>query len=576
MSQTDDADYHFRISLSVLEHLGRNLYRSFITIVGEAISNSWDADANTVNIIIDREKGTLLVWDDGTGMTKDDFENKFLNVGYSKREEFGQKSDGGRPFIGAKGIGKLALLSCSKQVTVVSKTENTEFVGGLIDNEALDDAIQGDKETEDYALDTFDLSNFPQEVKEIKKGTAIFFDGINDGIKNRIPFIRQQIAKYFRFSRVDETFRIFVNKKEITHADLKSTFGKTEFLWKINGWDDTAYSHFEPLKEKFTANFEVDLPIGGYIASVVKPRDLSITGLDDRMGVDLFVNGRLRQRDILSLIKTARVGENYLHGQVFFDALDADGEDRFTSSREGVKEDDGMFRELRTVLRKDVILKIVSQWDEWRLENNEEGDDEEKKRKTPSQRRAISLLNYELEDYSETLYGNEKLQTWIKCFRKQAEFNIPSYVQMFLSENLLRKYIKDQSIGIKKTHNSTAEYFRGQHNKAKSQANINYPIREDGDLSYLAMSDLANMVDGPKKTNHAGLSHDATRYKPPRDTIAHTAFLNDDGKKLLTETYKNIVHRLNHLLRANGKQANVSEPDTKKGFWTKFKEKLKK
>ena len=44
--------FNFNISLSVLNHLGRNLYRSFITVIGEAISNSWDADANNVYITI--------------------------------------------------------------------------------------------------------------------------------------------------------------------------------------------------------------------------------------------------------------------------------------------------------------------------------------------------------------------------------------------------------------------------------------------------------------------------------------------------------------------------------------------
>lgn len=33
-------DYRFDISLSVLNHLGRNLYHSFITVIGEAISNA--------------------------------------------------------------------------------------------------------------------------------------------------------------------------------------------------------------------------------------------------------------------------------------------------------------------------------------------------------------------------------------------------------------------------------------------------------------------------------------------------------------------------------------------------------
>ena len=48
--------FSFEISLSVLNHLGRNLYRSFMTVLGEAISNSWDADAENVWIYIDREK----------------------------------------------------------------------------------------------------------------------------------------------------------------------------------------------------------------------------------------------------------------------------------------------------------------------------------------------------------------------------------------------------------------------------------------------------------------------------------------------------------------------------------------
>ena len=47
--------YTFNISLSILNHLGRNLYRSFITVLGEAISNSWDADAKKVWIYIYRD-----------------------------------------------------------------------------------------------------------------------------------------------------------------------------------------------------------------------------------------------------------------------------------------------------------------------------------------------------------------------------------------------------------------------------------------------------------------------------------------------------------------------------------------
>ena len=135
-------EYNFNISLSILNHLGRNLYRSFMTVLGEAVSNSWDADAHNVFITIDRDEKVLVVRDDGNGMTEDDFQNKFLKIGYSKRKDGNSHTNSGRPYIGRKGIGKLALLSCAQTITILTKTEHSELVGGVIDNSGLDQAIK--------------------------------------------------------------------------------------------------------------------------------------------------------------------------------------------------------------------------------------------------------------------------------------------------------------------------------------------------------------------------------------------------------------------------------------------------
>lgn len=70
MAKINSNDFNFEISLSVLNHLGRNLYRNFITVLGEAISNSWDADAKNVWIEIDKESTFFTIKDDGIGMTK--------------------------------------------------------------------------------------------------------------------------------------------------------------------------------------------------------------------------------------------------------------------------------------------------------------------------------------------------------------------------------------------------------------------------------------------------------------------------------------------------------------------------
>src|SRR6266498_1805716 len=102
----NDTDFSFAISLSVLNHLGRNLYRSFMTVLGEAISNAWDADAENVWIQIDKRHNSLIIKDDGIGMDSEDFQDKFLKIGYSKRKEGSTSIERQRPYIGRKGIGK--------------------------------------------------------------------------------------------------------------------------------------------------------------------------------------------------------------------------------------------------------------------------------------------------------------------------------------------------------------------------------------------------------------------------------------------------------------------------------------
>src|SRR5712692_5255272 len=152
--------FAFEISLSVLNHLGRSLYRSFATVLGEAISNSWDADAKNVQIYVDRNKNSFFIKDDGDGMTADDFQNKFLKIGYSKRKAGTKQSASGRPFIGRKGIGKLALLSCAEKIAVISKVKGGDYIGGVIDNSKLDDAITEDLTPQEYPLGGWKAATF--------------------------------------------------------------------------------------------------------------------------------------------------------------------------------------------------------------------------------------------------------------------------------------------------------------------------------------------------------------------------------------------------------------------------------
>ena len=70
-------------------------------------------------------------------MDANDFQTKFLKIGYTKRAKGKMRTPKQRPFIGAKGIGKLALLSCADRITVFSKKKGQSYIGGTIDNSGL-------------------------------------------------------------------------------------------------------------------------------------------------------------------------------------------------------------------------------------------------------------------------------------------------------------------------------------------------------------------------------------------------------------------------------------------------------
>ena len=176
-------EFNFNISLSVLNHLGRNLYRNFITVIGEAISNSWDADATNVWITIDKDNRYMSIIDDGVGMSDGDFQNKFLKIGYSKRKDNVIKSKNGRRFIGRKGIGKLALLSCAERIHIATKTTESFPVGGVIDNGELDKAITDDLNSQDYKLQPVSEA-IVSKISNLKSGTVICFENIPSDTKS--------------------------------------------------------------------------------------------------------------------------------------------------------------------------------------------------------------------------------------------------------------------------------------------------------------------------------------------------------------------------------------------------------
>ena len=196
------------------------------------------------------------------------------------------------------------------------KLEN-EFTGGVIDNSGLDAAILDNLMPEEYPLEELDFDLIADWEGSQPHGTIIVFEGLKENIKNTVQYLKKMLAMSFRFALIDKDFSIYVNDEMITVSDLQDLLSATQFIWSLNDYKDEFIDSCTNIAEGRICLYS-DLTIGGFLATVRKPSNLKIRGADERATVDLFVNGRLREKNILRHIPTQRITESYLYGHISF------------------------------------------------------------------------------------------------------------------------------------------------------------------------------------------------------------------------------------------------------------------
>ncbi len=101
------------------------IYKPFVKAFKELVSNAFDADADRVQIRLAGDFSSLEIEDDGRGLTPFEFRNDFTRVGGSYTRLREGLTPKGRPKIGSKGIGFLAVARYCSSMTVVSSTVRT-------------------------------------------------------------------------------------------------------------------------------------------------------------------------------------------------------------------------------------------------------------------------------------------------------------------------------------------------------------------------------------------------------------------------------------------------------------------
>ncbi|EFM9944500.1 ATP-binding protein [Escherichia coli] len=122
---------NFKTRARTLDLLGRQQIAGIPTAINELLKNAHDAYADHVDIDYFRRKNLFIIRDDGVGMSRTDFENRWLTLGTESKVQHTNASlppvDKSKKFrhqMGEKGIGRLAIASIGKQVLIITKAKS--------------------------------------------------------------------------------------------------------------------------------------------------------------------------------------------------------------------------------------------------------------------------------------------------------------------------------------------------------------------------------------------------------------------------------------------------------------------
>ena len=214
-------ELHFDVSTGLKRVLGRELITADEVAIFEMVKNSFDAGADQVNLFFD--ENSIIVADNGSGMTYDDIRGKWLFVAYSsKREEEPPKdfrdvvAKRGQ-YAGSKGIGRFSSDRLGRQIILQTRHEGAHStVHKLVINWHRFE--ENDKEHFDDIPVTYTEENafeLPPELqafgRALRHGTIIEVRDLRDSwSRSRLLSLKSSLAKLINpFG--DETDRFKIN-----------------------------------------------------------------------------------------------------------------------------------------------------------------------------------------------------------------------------------------------------------------------------------------------------------------------------------------------------------------------------
>lgn len=230
---------HFSVDTKLTRLLGET-YRSSEAALKELVDNAWDADARNVVIKLPDplSSESIIVQDDGTGMTAAELRGEYLNIASDKRSRIGKETPSlKRKVKGRKGIGKFAGLMVAEMMRIDSVARGKKCTL-VIDKKALID--NGND------LEAVDLSFEEQTAGPNVVGTTITLSMLNDKLNFPTPdrFREVLIHEYGR----EDSFKVIVNGVPLSVQDVPGTAARSNATLPAAGDVDLRFTVAEGKK----------------------------------------------------------------------------------------------------------------------------------------------------------------------------------------------------------------------------------------------------------------------------------------------------------------------------------------
>lgn len=364
--------YRLNVDPRILELLGPSLYTNIYYVLAELIANAYDADAKNVYII--SNKDDIRVEDDGHGMSYESGDiAKYLNVAGVSRmtEEESLTRSGTRRKMGRKGVGKLAALSVSENVDVltIASGEKSGFV------------------LTRHPENGHDLKAIPDDQIAFERiadhGSAIIMRNPQYRLHKTLDAVKRNLLKIFPLINNDFRIHILRGKEEVKIEDFdRSIMG--ELCGLITLGDKfrplcDLVPDFHPdrradlveakptkaipisMKANDGKEHEYSLEIQGWIGAYksTRGRKAELTDFPDNF-LSLFANEKMGEFNILPVVGQNKLNEVYVVGQLHVDLFElTELPDMALSNRQGYKSDDPRYEAVLEYVRGELLGDIL-------------------------------------------------------------------------------------------------------------------------------------------------------------------------------------------------------------------------